>query len=315
MLEDQEAQEPEVEDLVEEDQEEGERFSRDIQKRHGRHFGEPWGQGWKQFLAAKAEMLAAYDRAREYARAHEIETYHGVVAEATFRKWLSEFLPQKYGVTSGYIVSQFADEDSKLPHFDVIIYDRLEAPVLWVESHADASPDGRARAIPVEYVRGVIEVKSSFERVTVRQALQHLDDLKPLLAGVDNPTERWRKYLPVNFVSATVFFESRRQFERTDDAFGEVLPSEGARGYLGCLVLRPKGSPPEHAGYYCYVGRSSSAQAGRTQVGAVADFSQFAFQKFAFALVAILNDAYQYDLAYLPSSYYVMPSPPILPEQ
>ena len=44
------------------------------------------------------------------------------------------------------------------PHFDVIIYDELDAPVLWIEDTPDASPQGRSLAIPVEHVRGVLEV-------------------------------------------------------------------------------------------------------------------------------------------------------------
>ena len=60
-------------------------------------------QGWKQILTARKEMLDAYDRAREQARAHEVETYHGRVAEAACRKWLGGFLPKRYGVTSGVL--------------------------------------------------------------------------------------------------------------------------------------------------------------------------------------------------------------------
>jgi hypothetical protein len=56
-------------------------------------------QGWKQFLTSKKEMLDAFDQAREKAEAHEVETYHGKVAEARFREWLSRFLPKRYDVT------------------------------------------------------------------------------------------------------------------------------------------------------------------------------------------------------------------------
>ena len=62
-------------------------------------------QGWKQILTERKEMLDAYDKALEQARSHEVETYHGKVAEAKFRKWLIGFLPKRFGVTAGYIVS------------------------------------------------------------------------------------------------------------------------------------------------------------------------------------------------------------------
>jgi len=32
-------------------------------------------QGWKQIRTARKEMLDAYDKARDQARAHEVETY------------------------------------------------------------------------------------------------------------------------------------------------------------------------------------------------------------------------------------------------
>jgi len=63
-------------------------------------------QGWRSFLGAKKAMLDAYDQARVNAKGHEIEVSHRPVAEALFRKWLSDFLPKRYGVTSGFIVSQ-----------------------------------------------------------------------------------------------------------------------------------------------------------------------------------------------------------------
>jgi len=206
-------------------------------------------QGWRQFLTAKADLLAAYDRAREQSRAHEVATYHGVVAEAEFRRWLSEFLPQRYGVTPGYIVSQFARDTVKLPHFDVVIYDRLESPVLWIEGHSDASPHGRSRAIPVEYVRGVIEVKSSFEPSTVRDALTHLGDLKPLLAGVDPPGEQFRHYISAPFFSSIVFFELRLEHAYSVTGLDNALPQPPVRGgYMGGIVLRGEGLDPEGAG-------------------------------------------------------------------
>ena len=34
--------------------------------------------GWKQFLSAKKKMLDAFDQAREKAKKHIVETYHGM---------------------------------------------------------------------------------------------------------------------------------------------------------------------------------------------------------------------------------------------
>lgn len=148
-------------------------------------------QGWKQFLTSRKEMLDAFDRAREKARSHEVETYHGNVAESEFRKWLNSFLPKRYAVTSGYIVSPGLKSTDRTPHYDVIIYDSLDAPVLWVEDHPDLSAEGRSLAIPAEYVKAVLQVKSKFSSTTTKDAIEHLQDLLPLMSGIDDVDERY----------------------------------------------------------------------------------------------------------------------------
>lgn len=91
------------------------------------------------------QLIDEYDAARDRARSYEVETVHGTVAQAALRDWLSTFLPKRYGVCSGYIVSQAAGDDEKLPEYDVIVYDCLNAPVLWVDDHADTSRGSIAR--------------------------------------------------------------------------------------------------------------------------------------------------------------------------
>ena len=44
-------------------------------------------QGWRQFLGARKKMLGAYDVAKEQAGGHEIQVWHGKVAEARVREW------------------------------------------------------------------------------------------------------------------------------------------------------------------------------------------------------------------------------------
>ena len=173
---------------------------------------EPTGtQGWRQFHSSKERMLAEYDRARSLASIREVQTFHGNVAESELRRWLEGFLPKRFGVTSGYVISQGQRDTTKAPHFDVIIYDALESPVLWIEESSDLSPAGQARGIPAEYVRSVIEVKAAFSTRTVRDALEHLSELEPLLIGVDPSEERYKRYLPPSFFASTVFFEVRKE--------------------------------------------------------------------------------------------------------
>ena len=205
-------------------------------------------QGWRQLLTCKRELLDAFDRARQHSRAHEVEVYHGIVAEAQFRNWLSDFLPKKYGVTAGYIVSQGASENDKLPAFDVIIYDQLESPILWIEGHPDVSTLGKMRAIPAEYVKAVIEVKATWDSTTASKAIAHLGDLGPLLEAIDAPSERYKKFLPSNFTSWIVFFDLLASESRSLAALNNVLPARLTRDYAGGIVLRAQGSSIDSTG-------------------------------------------------------------------
>jgi len=205
-------------------------------------------QGSRQFLTSKKEMLDAFDQAREKAKAHKVETSHGKVAEAQFRKWLSHFLPKRYGVTSGYIASQWALDHVKLPHFDVIIYDQLESPVLWVEDCSDSSSGGLSRALPAEHVQAVIEVKSSLDSSTTASAIDHLSGLIPLLAGNDIPDTLYKRYLPSDFFTAVVFFELRKEHEFSKAALNNLVSPKELRGYFGGIVLRGESLPIEKCG-------------------------------------------------------------------
>lgn len=195
-------------------------------------------QAWKQFLMARTEMLHAYDSARNKSHKRAVRTEHGRVAEAKFREWLTTFLPKKYGVTSGYIVSQGTPKDEFLVHYDVIIYEQLEAPILWVDENPDYSGQGRSLAIPVEYVRGVIEVKSAFKKKTVIDAVSHLAKLKPLMQKIDLPEQPTKLYLPKEFFCATVFFELRKENEKDFTALDSLLDATELRGFYGGFILR-----------------------------------------------------------------------------
>jgi hypothetical protein len=270
--------------------------------------------GWKQILSARNEILDAYDRAREKARSHEVETFHGRVVEASCRKWFSEFLPKRYGVTSGYIVSPGLPGDNKVPHFDVIIYDQLESPILWVEGNPDSSTQGRSLAIPVEYVRAVLEVKSELSGKTVSAAIEHLGDLIPLMGAVDAPNARYKLHLPPQFYCGVVFAELRYSHARSDAILTSLLDGVALRGFMGGVVLRGEGHTLPHTGRLVLtesktatestlttgstslleVGLSNTTQvAEHLHVGAMLSWSEFEFAKFSFDLIALMQGTYQ----------------------
>lgn len=194
--------------------------------------------GWKQFIAAKRGMIDKFDRAKEIDKSHKTPVYRGLVAESAFRVWLSQFLPRKFGVTSGYIISQVEPDTKKLSHFDVIIYDQLNSPVYWTEEISGLDMGGQSRAIPVEYVQAVIEAKSSLTPNSAKNAVEHICELKTYTDFIDDPDAFPKRYLPKTFCCAVVFFEFGRDYE--NKRVGQSLKQGGdLRGYLGGIVLRP----------------------------------------------------------------------------
>jgi hypothetical protein len=271
-------------------------------------------QGWKQFLTSRKEMLDAYDRAREKAKSHEVETFHGKVAEAELRKWLSSFLPKRYGVTSGYIVSLGLKSTEKTPHFDVIIYDQLESPVLWIEDFPDVSPQGRALAIPAEHVRCVLEVKASFSAKAVGDAIEHLTDLLPVASGFDDPQEKYKLHLPPTFCCGLVFFELRREHQFSEVAMNRIASAIQVRGFFGGIILRGEGHTRETTGKIHLLRGETSIEstvgkekesllssgmaesieiADNLHVGSMLMWAEPNFSQFGFDLIAMMQGTYE----------------------
>jgi len=271
-----------------------------------------YSAAWQQFLLAKRSMLAEYDRALEHARSQTVVTHHGNVAEAAIRDWLGTFLPKRFGVTSGYIRSQGMPEAHQSSHFDVIVYDQLNAPTLWIEENRDKADGGRARIIPAEYVGAILEVKAAFSRRTVDDSLEKLRQLAPLVAGVDAANERYPKYLPAHAVLGLIFFELRKDDRRDLAALERFRALQLGRPFYGGVVLRGDGlRPDDTAMIELTVGNESMkailtdagllngfAMTATTEVagqhwGAMLMWSDFNFSRFSFDLLALLNGTYQ----------------------
>jgi len=272
-------------------------------------------QGWSQFLAARKEMLYSFDKARTFSKKHIVETSHGNVAEAEFRKWLSSFLPKKYAVTSGYIISPGVSDLEKAPHFDVIIYEHLDSPILWIEDSPDSSKLGRSIAIPAEYVKAVIEVKSSFEKSTVKSGIEHLGELKKLMSGIDSIDERYKMYLPHDFFCGLAFYELRKKNEFDKGAINSMIDGIDLRGFFGGIILRGEGHTKADTGKISILRsetemKSSVMKPNRSMLtgwvdadsikikedlhfGAMLMWSEPNFSGYAFDLVALLNGTFE----------------------
>lgn len=201
--------------------------------------------GWKQFLIGRKKILDSYNNAKVFSQSHKVQTSHGNVAEAELREWLINFLPIKYGVTSGYIISQLVSDKMKTPHYDVIIYDALNSPILWIEDNNDNSSEGKSRAIPAEYVKAVFEIKSSFEKTTAQQAIQHIKELSYLYQNVDKPNDIYKQYLPSDFFCASIFMELREEHASKDDILSDdIIKAYDIRGYYGTIILSGENVDP-----------------------------------------------------------------------
>lgn len=275
----------------------------------------------EQFNVNRTELLSAYDAAKVRRKSHKVPVYHGEIAESKFGRWLGTFLPKRYGVTAGYIVSQGDTGLKSLQKFDVIVYDILESPILWLEG---GSENEKVSAIPVEYVRAVFEVKAALTAASAKKAMRQLKGLGSYLTSVDSTAERYPRFLPGTFFCMAVFFELRK--DDATAATAKALCGLPCRGYMGAAVLRGDGRPADHFGRFEPITfeKSSPLVTGKNLLSAAfatppfslsgSDGSQgvaglmlwhpFGFAQFAFDIVALLNGTYSVEKL---SSFHGMP--------
>lgn len=190
-----------------------------------------YGQhGWKQFHRNRKDILVELDRVYELLADRPIKTAHGDSVEAYLRKWLGEFLPKKYGVTSGYIIPDFYDNNPKMYHYDIIIYDSLEAPILWTESNYDNSHQGKFLAIPARHVFAVYEVKSRFTKKTISDAVEKLKEVNSFKAQLND-----------NYHSGLIFVDLKESEIHKNNLLEDLYKGTDAHGFIGGMILRYEG--------------------------------------------------------------------------
>lgn len=267
---------------------------------------------WQQFLIGRKHVLAQYDAGLAHAKDRPVATHHGNVAEAAVRDWLTTFLPKRFGVTAGYIRRQGFADALLSAHFDVIIYDQLEAPLLWVEKNADKADAGRARIIPAENVCAILEVKAAFDRRSVGKATMKLSELTPFLVAVDSPDAHYPKYLPPSTVCAMVFIELRCKDRGDRRALAGIRDVQLPRGFYGGVILRgenmhadvtgsiqktisdePMAEMWPEAGLLSQMTMTDSLELAGRHHGAMLSWADVHFSQFAFDLLALLKGTYR----------------------
>lgn len=178
--------------------------------------------GWKEFHNTRTDILDEFHRAKGYNVSRPVKVAHGIAGEAALRKWLSGYLPEKYGVTSGYIIPDVMAIEYKLYHFDVIIYDAANSPILWIDGDYDRSEQGKKRAIPAKHVHAVLEAKASLTSRTAGDAIAKLNQLNEVAA-----------HLPRNFSCGIFFFDLDPALADNQNILPHLIPSSPISGYWG----------------------------------------------------------------------------------
>lgn len=105
--------------------------------------------------------------------------------ESVLREFLSTHLPTRYGVTKGEIITRAGEHSHSA---DVIIYDKINCPVLYVEKTA---------VLPIEGVYGIIEVKSHLSKQEFVDASSKIEAFKRL-APREASVIRTREYVTLH---------------------------------------------------------------------------------------------------------------------
>lgn len=187
---------------------------------HGQH-------GWREFSRNREDLLSEFDKSIELNSNRPVRVAHGVSLEASLRRWLSEFLPKKFGVTSGYIIPSLYDDSKTIYHYDIIIYDQLESPILWIEGNPDQSEQGKHRAIPAKHVLTVYEVKSRLTKDSASKSLLKLSQ-----------TGEFFEQLHPSFRCGAIFGELKTEDRNKESIARELANWSNVFGFSGGMILR-----------------------------------------------------------------------------
>lgn len=203
--------------------------------------------GVDAFFAMRSQLLADFEVAKLRSSDDPVKVEHGNVGETQVRNWLKEFLPKKFGVCKGYIITSNLQYDGPLEEWDIIIFDELESPILFTKGQGNGGE--RTRAIPIEYVRGVIEVKSNLNVESAKKATKKMKKLEKFIG--ENNSENYPTYLTNPFISSMIFLEVNidkfTTYRKALNIISEIN-KEDKVPFIGALVLKSSKNS-EHSGY------------------------------------------------------------------
>ena len=161
--------------------------------------------GADAILAERTKLLGLYDTAKAQVADDPVKVDHGNVAEDIFRRYLARFLPKKYGVAKGHILTRDLTYEGPMEEWDIIIYDVMECPVLFVRDESSSTP---RLGIPVQFVNAIVEVKAALTQASAHKVAEKLLKLERFKRPSESNSKERGDYLPWGFFSMAVFFET-----------------------------------------------------------------------------------------------------------
>lgn len=143
-------------------------------------------------------------------------------------EFLEKFLPKKYSITSGIIISA---EGGQSKQQDIIIYDALTSPVICTDQYS---------LIPVESVYATIEVKSKFTKDELSKSVNNIRSVKELKHNSVRETSLHRRMsTPAGFVFAyTAESDIDNYIKQLDNLNSDICVSNR----LNALTILDRGS-------------------------------------------------------------------------
>jgi hypothetical protein len=166
----------------------------------------------------------------------------------------------------------------------------------------------------LKYVRAVLEVKSRFCTKAVKDAIEHLSDLRPLMMAIDQPSERYKLHLSPKFHCGVVFAELRMNDASSELALRTMVNGIWLRTFFGGIILRGEGHTAPvtgrieltqfdkaqdfkldgRPGHLLEWGMTKTVElAENVHIGAEINRAEYHFAQFAFDLIAMIQGTYQ----------------------
>lgn len=202
--------------------------------------------GYDGFITTRDELRHRYHEALKQSEDDYVDTEPGDIGEFLVIDWLRTFLPKRYGVCKGYIITSSQERNGNIEEWDVIIYDALESPILFTRDRFGQEK----RAIPVEYVRSIIEVKTSFTPKSARKVVGKLSKLEKFIG--ENQSLEYPTFLCEPFFCSAFFFRTMflnfNEYRKSLNHMSKMLTEYGNVPFLGAFILESQKNP-EHSGY------------------------------------------------------------------